>query len=639
MCRIFRWLLAAVLLQAVAAGPALAQAIGPDGARHLVVRTGFGADPATVAALAPLDRAAAVDRILDAPRRTPSVPLPRFLSGPWPPYRDVPAMSQAQRDAFIQARRAELQELKTWWLVEMIATPSPLTERMTLFWHNHFVSAFEGVGQNVHRMWNQNDLFRREATGSFASLLRAILADPVMLRYLDAATNRKGRPNENLARELLELFTLGEGHYTEADIKAIARALTGLGVDRDTHWDFRFYPGQHEPGAKRFLGAVGENADDVARIVLAQPRTAEHVAERLWREFVSPRPDPAAIAPVAAALRDAGYAIKPALRALLLSDAFWDPRNRGALIKSPAALIAGIHRDLGLPIVDPGALAVHARRLGQDLFEPPNVKGWPGGDAWITPASLVARNDVLARLLDNRGLVAAPPPAGAATIALRVAGDAWQGFPRMRIAIGDGQVVAEREIEFARDTSRYGVFGDRSDRPWRIVHVPVDRPVDRVTISFVNDGAAPMPRDGGPRGDRNLYVDWIEVGGKVYPAAEATQRFHSPSCRVTRIGDLFCNGDLVFDLAAMAGAGQAMDGMMAMGDMAAPGRRGSAPAIPPRRTHPDTAAWTAALPAPWRGREQRWRALAPLVPIGAGATGDDDALLRAIVLDPVYQLM
>jgi uncharacterized protein (DUF1800 family) len=642
MRKLLGLLVSLMVLHAAAIGPAAA--LDAQDARHLLTRTGFGAEIAQVAALGPLGRDAAVDRVLAATRTTPSVPPPAFLSGEWPNYRDMYALPQEQRDLFNQARRAEIQELKTWWLVEMIATPAPLTERMTLFWHNHFVSAFEASGHNTHRMWNQNDLFRRESTGNFGTLLRAILSDPIMLRYLDASTNRKGRPNENLARELLELFTLGEGHYAETDIKEIARALTGLGVDRETHWDFRFYPGLHDTAPKSFLGAAGQDVNDVVRVLLAHPRTALYVAEKLWREFVSPQPDPAEVARIAGVLRGAGYDLKPALRALFLSDAFWDWRNRGSLIKAPVVLIAGLHRELGLPLVDPGALAVHARRLGQDLFEPPNVKGWPGGETWITPASLVARNDVLGRLLDNRGLVAAPLPTGTEGLAIRVAGEAWQGPPRMRVTINDGTLLAERDIDFAVDTSRFGRITDRNEWTWRVLRFPVDQPVRRVVIRYLNDGAAPMPKDGGPRGDRNLFIDWIEVAGRVYPSSQATQRFDNPACK-GRGGELYCNGDLTFDLASLDstadGAADANAGSMAgmMGSGMAMGGGAGRPALPPRKVNADAAAWIATLPGAWQRRDDRWRALMPIAPVSAAGAADDEAGLRALILDPAYQLM
>ena len=465
-----------------------ARALAPEDARHLLVRTGFGATPAEIAELGPLDRAASVDRLLARMQREPLLPRPAFLAQGWPPYRDFPAMQEEQRQPFIQARRDEMQQLKGWWYAEMIATPTPLTERMTLFWHNHFVSAFEAVGYNVHRMWDQNALFRREAGGNFAKLLYAMLADPILLRYLDNQTNRKGRPNENLARELLELFTLGEGNYTETDIKEIARALTGRTIERTTDFGFRFVQAMHDEGGKSFLGAIGLNGDDVARVLLAQKRTAQFVTEKLWREFVDTRlPADAEIERVAAILRESGYEMKPALRALFLSDAFWAPANRGAIIKSPVSLIVGVHRDLGLPVVDLAALPVHGRRLGQDLFEPPNVKGWPGGTLWITPASLVARYDVLARLIANRTLVAPRPVPGRRDIALRLAADSWQGGPRFVLRINDNRVITTHEIDFGVDTARFGNMPDRLDWIWRVVRFPVEEPVWKVSVEFVND--------------------------------------------------------------------------------------------------------------------------------------------------------
>jgi uncharacterized protein (DUF1800 family) len=629
-------------------GPALA--LSPEEARHLLARAGYGANAAEIAELAPLSREAAVDKLLAGMRREPIVPLPEFLSRPWPRYRDFPTMTQEQRDHFIQARRLELQQLKAWWYAEKILTPSPLTERMTLFWHNHFVSAFEAVGHNVHRLYDQNAMFRREAGGSFAVLVYEILRDPIMLRYLDNNTNRRGRPNENLARELLELFALGEGHYTEADIKEIARALTGRAIDPPSDFGYRFVRGWHDDGSKTFLGRTGQfDADDVARIVLEQPRAAEFVAEKLWREFVSPAPPPRAeIQRVASALRDSRFQMKPALRALFLSDGFWAAADRGAIVKSPTALIVGLHRDLGLPLVDLQALPVYGRRLGQDLFEPPNVKGWPGDAAWITPALLVNRHDVLGRLLANRDLV---PTARERALALRVAGDGWRGPPRMVVKINGGAHAETKDIDFAIDTERFGNLSDRADWVWRIVRVPFDGAVETVSVEFVNDGAAPVV-DGVRRGDRNLFVDWIEIDGETFPAVGASQTTSNPGCRNNRPGDLYCNGRLDFDLAAMRKAGgsragdfaPAMEGGMAGAGMAvgmmAPRQAamGAPPSDARRTVHLDAGAWRAGLPAPWRDASQIWRALTPLPPVAGIPAADLEAALRAVVLDPVYQV-
>ena len=623
-----------------------AQALPADEARHLLQRSGFGAAPGDVAKLLPLSREQAVDALLAETRAAPSVPPPAFLAAAWPRYRDFPDMTEEQRQPFIQARREELQTLKAWWYAEMIATPSPLTERMALFWHNHFVSSFEGVGFNVHRIYNQNALFRREAAGSFSVLLAEILRDPIMLRYLDNHTNRKGRPNENLARELLELFTLGEGNYAEADIKEIARALTGRTIARQTDFGYVFVQGMHDDSRKSFLGTRGDNGDDVVRTLLAQKRTAEFVAEKMWREFVSNEPPPPGeIAAVAAALRDGGYAIKPALRRLFLSDAFWAPAARGTLVKAPVVMIAGLYRELGLPIVDLQALPVHGRRLGQDLFEPPNVKGWPGGNLWITPASLVARYDVLARLLDTRSLVPARMAEGGRQISLRVAGDGYRGGPHMLVTLNGDTKVAAREIEFASDSARFGNLPDRNDWVWRVLSFPVDRAVEKIAVTFDNDAGAPADANGVRRGDRNLFVDWVEVDGRIYPARDARQELANPACRNARPGDLYCNGTLTFDIAALKAAGKgrtddmAGENMMAPGMMAASGRpRGPAIATD-RKVHLDAQSWLASLPVEWQNPSRTWRALAPLAPVGASDGEDAEARLRRVLFDPVYQLM
>jgi len=640
-------------------------ALSLEDSRHLLSRTGFGATAAEIAELAPLDRTQAVDLLLARMRREPSVPPPEFLSKPWPAYRDWPKMTQEDRDKFIPARRQELQQLKAWWYAEMISTPSPLTERMTLFWHNHFVSAFEAVTYNVHRIADQNALFRREAGGNFAVLVYEILRDPIMLRYLDNNSNRKGRPNENLARELLELFTLGEGHYSERDIKEIARALTGRGIEATTDFGYRYFRGNFDDGTKDFLGRKGQfDADDVARIVLEQKRTAQFIAEKMWREFVAPQlPPEAEIERVAAAMRNSRYEIRPALRALFTSDAFWAKENRGAIVKSPAVLIAGLHRDLGLPVVDLQALPVYGKRLGQDLFEPPNVKGWPGDTIWITPALLVNRNDVLTRLLANRDLV---PSAKGRALAVRVAGDAWQGPPRMVVTVDNGALKETRDIEFANDSEKFGALADRTDWAWGVVRFPYDGPVAKVKIEFVNDGAAPVV-NGVRKGDRNLFVDWIEIDGETFPAIAAQQTLNNPQCGKARAGDLYCGGQIEFDLAGMRNSGVsytdqlAAGGMMMGGEtmmmMATPASTRVPPAMQMsnanerpspaamagiararRDVYLDAGAWRASLPAPWRDAGQTWRALAPLPPVAGPLPADFEAALRAVVLDPVYQV-
>jgi len=293
----------------------------------------------------------------------------------------------------------------------MLATQAPLGERMALFWHNHFTTQLRVIG-SPQLMLRQHLLFRAQALGNYADLLRSVITDPAMLAYLNGRNNRKGRPNENFARELLELFTLGEGHYTEADIKAAARALSGWTLD-PVSGTARFAIPRHDDGEKRFLGHAGHwGLDGIVAILLQTPRTAEWLVEKLWRELISPEPDPVEVKRLAALFRDAGYEVCPLLRALLLSDAFWAPANRGTLIKSPIELIVGTLRRLGLPAPPGPQLVALGRQMGQDLFDPPDVKGWRGQNAWIDANTLLARERFVNRI--SRDLADESAQAGSA---------------------------------------------------------------------------------------------------------------------------------------------------------------------------------------------------------------------------------
>jgi uncharacterized protein (DUF1800 family) len=356
--------------------------MGFDEARHLLSRTTFGATPAEIHAFEAMDHETAIDRLL-ATWHGDALTMPPTWSGP--PDE--------------QARG-----LCNWWVEEMLVTDQPLVERMTLFWHNHFTSALGKVG-SAPAMYRQNALFRREAFGNFARLLKAVAHDPAMLIYLDGAQSIERQPNENFARELLELFTLGEGHYREADVKNAARAFTGWSVDRTEVPVFRL--DQHDGGEKTFLGQTGHfDGNDILDIVLDHPRTAELVCAKLWREFVSLLPDPAEIARLAAILRSSGYEIKPVLKAMFLSPAFRDPMNRGALIKSPVELLVGSVHLLGLPVPEMTTISGMMMALGQLPFYPPNAKGWPGGEGWITTYTLLLRQAYL-RLMVEATTVAA----------------------------------------------------------------------------------------------------------------------------------------------------------------------------------------------------------------------------------------
>ena len=382
------------------AGPAAAveAAMGSDDARHLLARTGFGPTWQEIKAVSAMSREQAVAQLLrDGAPQAAATPAPDWIDEPITPPRAIREMATAERQAYQRKQGLQTLQLRGWWINEMLGTTSPLTERMTLFWHNHFTSSQQKV-RYPQLMYRQNLLLREHALGNFATLLHAASKDPAMVVYLDAATNRKGKPNENFAREVMELFTLGEGHYTETDIREAARAFTGWSLELDTA-EFRNRPFQHDFGQKTVLGRSGNfDGDAVLDILLSQPRTAEYIVEKMWREFVSPQPEGAEVRRIAAAFRGSGYDIRTALRGLLMSPAFWTQDNRAVLVKSPAEFVVGSLRQFDVPVSNPVPVAIAMAGLGQNLFAPPNVKGWPGGDAWINSSTLLARKQFVERL-------------------------------------------------------------------------------------------------------------------------------------------------------------------------------------------------------------------------------------------------
>ncbi|NEX22601.1 DUF1800 domain-containing protein [Thiorhodococcus mannitoliphagus] len=367
--------------------------MGSDDARHLLARTGFGPTWAEVQRFAALSRGAAIDRLLAETRVQASTPPPDWVAS-YPPPVAAKDLSDDERRQRRETQRKQEAALRQWWLTEMRVTPSPLTERMTLFWHGHFTSAITKVRSPV-LMYRQNVLLRAQALGRFDALLHEIAKDPAMLIYLDGAVSRKARPNENFAREVMELFTLGEGHYSEADIKEAARAFTGWSLDRKLG-TVHFRPGWHDNGIKTLFGRRGRlDGDQVLDLLLERPETALTITRKLWREFISPAPDAAEVRRIAELFRQNAYEIKALMRALLNSSAFWSSGNRGALIKSPVEFLTGIQRQLDITPIDPARVARVSAQLGQQLFAPPNVQGWPGGETWLDARTLLLRQEVV----------------------------------------------------------------------------------------------------------------------------------------------------------------------------------------------------------------------------------------------------
>ncbi len=368
-----------------------------DDARFFLTRTGFAPDNAELVQYVGLTREQAVDKVLAAVRTEAVTPLPEWVLEPVPTRDMRRAWTDDQRRDEQKLRGQRYELLRAWWVREMLSTPSPLTERMTLFWHNHFTSGQDKVPY-PQLMAQQNMLLRRDALGNFGELLHEVAKDPAMLQYLDGASNRKGKPNENFAREVMELFTLGEGHYSQRDVSEAARAYTGWSLDPDT-LAYVWRANQHDDGEKTVLGEAGPfDGDQVLDILLAQPETATFITSELWREFISDTPDPARVAPIAAQFRASHYDIKVALRGLFLSDAFWDDEDRGVLVKSPAEFVVGTLREFDIGYDNTAPFAAQIRNLGENLFYPPNVKGWPGGTTWINSSTLLARKQFVEQL-------------------------------------------------------------------------------------------------------------------------------------------------------------------------------------------------------------------------------------------------
>jgi uncharacterized protein (DUF1800 family) len=434
-----RRLLAAAALCLLAGAPVAASPLGEAGARQLLTRAGFAPSTAEVADFAALTQRDAVERLIAGVGRRAQTPAPDWIDERIVLPRELQRLPEDERRAYRQKLVRQSLELRGWWLREMATTPSPLSERMTLFWHNHFVSAQPKV-MWPQPLYRQNLLLREHALGSFASLLHAMLRDPALLIYLDAATNRRGQPNENLARELMELFTLGQGHYTEADVKEAARALTGHSIDPATG-AFVYRRFAHDGGRKTILGRSGDfTGADLVDLLLAHPATAELVVTKLWREFVSPQPDPARVAAIAAEFRRSGYAIDVALRALLLQSEVVSADPLHALVKSPVELLIGLARQSGGTLAQPVGAALATAAMGQNLFGAPNVRGWPGGEDWINTQTLLARKQFLDRALG--GSAPAMLPA-----ALQAAENAADTETRRRLQMAQQALAAAVHVD------------------------------------------------------------------------------------------------------------------------------------------------------------------------------------------------
>jgi uncharacterized protein (DUF1800 family) len=351
---------------------------------HLFRRAGFGATRDELESALAEGYEAIVDRLLQ-PEAVPDLDLDLA-------FRFYPDMKEAR----------DIDVTQSFWLYRMINTGRPLQEKMALFWHGLFATAFN-KSNHPEMVQRQIDLFRRHCLDDFRNILLELSKDPAMIFWLDNQENTKEVNNENYGRELLELFSLGIGNYTEDDVKDCARAFTGWGLKNLINigpfgrnvWEFKFHPDQHDYEVKEFLGERGNfDGTDIIDIIVRQPATARFIARRLYLFFVADEPDESAIEALAEVYRQSDYDIRAVVRALLLSDFFRSEQAYYAKVKSPAEHVAGVMKlvgDFRFPdwgIVD---VALECRYMGQDLMNPPSVEGWHTGKEWIDTGILVER--------------------------------------------------------------------------------------------------------------------------------------------------------------------------------------------------------------------------------------------------------
>ena len=504
--------------------PAVAQTAGPaawqndltpitakdwnrDLAAHLLERAGFGGTPAEIDALAKMTPQQAIARLVRFQGADDSRLPPFDESGihdpglePFPPSR--PAVTDLAKkngealgikvkptgnrrlqpivDEFFYWLRASMLETNRvayWWANRMLTSPRPLAEKMALFWHGHY-AVNEPKVRDYRKLLAELQLYENHGTGNFRDLMIAMAEDPGMLTFLDAGVNVKGAPNENFAREIMEMFTMGVGHYSEKDIREAARAFTGW-----NYVDLKFVVNrnQHDDGVKTFLGKTGNfDGVQIIDIIMQQPATADYIAGKLYRFFVRQDLSPELQKKLGSVLRENRYEIAPLLETMFLSRDFYSPASVGTQIKSPVELAVSTYKKLGLDAV-PGAPDFNneTAALGQRLFSPPTVAGWAGGRSWITPGLLLERGNFARDVLFPDINFVAPDRVAASEEVRRVADRIRQGMDVTKATIPDSKTgeMAESNMAADRDedfNTRYGSFRGSQLALERVKPIPRD---------------------------------------------------------------------------------------------------------------------------------------------------------------------
>lgn len=487
-----------------------------DRAAHLLERAGFGGTPEDIAKLAQMSPGEAVSSLVNFdPANTKQLQAFEH-SGihdpglePFPPSR--PATTELAKTTgealgikvkptgnrrlqpvvnkffyWLRASVLETNRVAYWWANRMVASDNPLQEKMALFWHGHY-AVNESKVRDYRKLLMELELFHEMGTGNFRDLMVAIAQDPAMLSFLDAGVNVKGAPNENFAREIMELFTMGVGNYSEADIREAARAFTGWNY---VDLNFVINEDQHDAGSKEFLGKSGDfDGVEVIDIIMDQPVTAEYIAGKLYRFFVREELDPELQEELGNVFRDSNYEVADLLETIFLSKDFYSAASVGTHIKSPVELAVSTYVKLGLdnaPGVPDFNQATGA--LGQTLFRPPTVAGWAGGRSWITPGLLLERGNFARDVLfpdinfvpsDRRN-----PSREIQSVASRIREGLDITSATQPSSIGEGQVMAESNMLADRDedfNTRYGSF-----RGWQMAIervIPIPRHTARLNLS------------------------------------------------------------------------------------------------------------------------------------------------------------
>jgi uncharacterized protein (DUF1800 family) len=379
-------------------------------AAHLLNRAAFGGSPQDVEDLRLMGPDRAVSWLVDYERIPDDTPAPDWTQG-------IPDDLITQRNAIAKAADSDtrnllqrmrgqdenkkIADLRYWWMRRMALGPRPFQEKMTLFWHGHFATSFEKV-RSPYFFWLQNETQRQDATGNFPQLLIAMAEDPAMLDYLDGERSNRNKPNENFAREVMELFTLGEGNYTEHDIQQLAKAFTGWGLAKD-QLRYEYHPGNHDPGPKTIFGQTANfTGEQALQLICDQPTCAPFIVSKIWRFFVQDEPPAPVVTALAASFKASGMDIKKLMRTIFRSQEFYAPDVIRAQIKSPVQWLLAASHQLEAPLPTEPMTLVMLLQLGQELFQPPNVKGWDGGVAWVTTNSLLDRYNFAAALVEGQ---------------------------------------------------------------------------------------------------------------------------------------------------------------------------------------------------------------------------------------------